>query len=550
MLSLSTRRLSVALATAFALLASSATVKGQTVRAVSFADVAETTLDLLIAEDIAALGDDSTAHLVYELERGRPFFFSGQLEYEDVHLELRPQPGDGAPPIVLQILGDGAETVDQLIRMRGTARLTLRGLVLTGRTNQGTYNDRILRTSGEGNVVVMDSVFVDEVGQALIRINGEEEKIYIRNSAFNRLGRPSNPDNGRLFDNRSEALDSLVFENNVVTNVTSRFYRSSASDLTNHLRFDRNTFVGSGQHGFDIREGVREFAFTNNVVADAIFLGRDYEDHYDENGEPLDDARHVIAVDTLAPDASVTIANNNFFERASTLEALPAFERDEDTGGDGDSLTAITGFYLSENLRALVGATDGAGAGSSNFSEQLTFDVGPASYGPFIVAVAQDTSSGNEVPAAGAFDNAGLVVFADYSGQNFGSSDAIDRFVAGYDLCYDGDARSATAGPDGGPIGGQVAGCPELRASGIRVAAVDFAAEAFPNPTAGRLTLRLGTDEPARVDVLDAAGRLLSRRPAAATPLDVDLGDRPAGVYYLRVVTASGRTGVARVLRR
>ena len=530
-----------------------AALTAQTVRQVDFADVQNTTLDLIIQGDIDGLAaNDSAAHLIYELERDRPFFFSGQLEWEDAHVELRPQDGNaGAPPLIIQQIGTGGESVDQLFRMRGISQLTLRGLVLTGRTNQGTYNDRIVRTSGDENVITIDECAIDDVGQAAFRINGDGERIYITNSTFNRLGRPSNPDNGRLFDNRSDGLDTLWFENNVVTNVTSRFYRSSADDVSEYVYMNRNTFVGAGQHGFDVREGAETFIFTNNIVADAIFLGRDTEDSFDSLGMRLPDARTVIQLDTVNPMWTTVIENNNFFERQSSLDALPDFEVDDD-GGQGDAQSPITGFYLNPAAQQAIGATDATGAGTSNFSEHLDFTTGPASYAQFITARAQDTTSGNEIPAADPFDTEGLDAYTLYSGINLGSTEPIDRFVAFYDLCYDPASRSASAAGNGvtGAIGGQVEDCAGLSVP-ARAAADALGLSLAPNPTHGTVLLRLPeVHDDLDVTVLDAQGRVVRRLQAAGDQLGLDLSREASGLYFVRVATAAGQTSVLRVVRR
>lgn len=533
--------LSYALAAGIAL-AGSLTAAAQTVRTINFTDVQNQTIDQLIAADIAGLArNDSAAHLIYELQPGFPFFMDGELEWEDAHVELRPQAVAGERPLLIQRIGSGGATVDQLFRLQGIARLTLRGLLVTGRTNQLTYNDRIVRTSGE-NTVTFDDVVVDEIGQAVFRINGGSEKIYLYNSSFNRLGRTNNPDNGRLFDNRSDGADSIVMRNCLITNTTSRWYRSSASEPTKYLAFERNTFVGAGQHGFDVTEGAEEFVFTDNIVADAIFLGRDKDDSFDSTGVRLPDARYVVMIDSTA-GARATITNNNFFQRPSSVTALPRVE------AGGDSLVTVQGFYFSPYVQRLIGATDGAGAGTSNLSEVLDFTNGPAAYTQFIVANASDTTSGNEIPSALPWDNAGLTPFANYSDRNLGSGEPLDRYTELYNLCYPAGTASASAGSDGASIGGQVASCPGLSTS-IRELSYGLPARAYPNPTPGLLTVELDEAAAFSVEVYDAIGRRVLTQRESGVRAEVDLSAQPAGMYRVRVVDQDARASVLTVVRQ
>jgi hypothetical protein len=78
----------------------------------------------------------------------------------------------------------------------------------------------------------------------------------------------------------------------------------------------------------------------------------------------------------------------------------------------------------------------------------------------------------------------------------------------------------------------------------------------FPNPfrSVATLPLSLTEAEAVRLEVFDVLGRRvleqdLGVQPAGASPRAIDLGAAPAGVYFVRVTTASGRSATRRVVR-
>jgi len=506
----------------------------QTVRTINFTDVAETSLDQIILADIDAAAEG--AHLIYELERGFPFLLDGAIEYDgDIHLEIRAQAGDGAPPIILQGVSDGGENIDQLFRIRGTTQLTLKGLHLTCRTDQGGYNDRIVRTSGENRVVV-DNCIIDDVGQAAFRVNGGEEKIFIFNSTFNRIGRPSNPDNGRFIDNRSDNIDSIVIRNNVVTNVTSRFWRNQGGSTANYIEIVGNTFMYSGQHGFQI-DAANTLIFRDNIVADPIFFGRTVDDQ-----DTLEDARFVVELDTFdQARMTVDISNNNFYVSQAIADNLPI------TQPDGDTMQTIDGFWF--NLAVQDGMAAAGTPMDANFQEELTYVRPPVVPRQFQVAWVQDTTSGNEVPAAEPWDLSNIEEYGPYSGTNLGSEEPIARYIEFYDLCYGADTRSATAATDGGPLGGQVtADCLTTRVEDL---SADWGVQVFPNPTRGQVELRFATDQSQLwLTIFNSTGQLIAQDQVRQNRYQIDLSSYPNGTYFVRLQNEAEEVAIQTLIKQ
>lgn len=507
----------------------------QVVRQVSFADVSAPgalTLDQLIDADLEAANGET--HYIYELERERPFLFSGQLRYDSTfHVEIRAQAGDGARPIILQGIGDGGEVEDQLIRINGTAQITLRDIILTGRSDQGGYNNRLVRFDG-ANRGVIDNCHFDEAGQAHFRLSGGDMKLYITNSVFNRGGRPSNPDNGRLIDNRGDELDSLVVRNCQIVNTTSRIFRNGGSATANYVEFDRNVMINTGQHGFAFLS-INTLRFTNNIMVNPIMFGWD---SLAQSFQHPDSSRYVIQVDTFVNGVNdYVVQHNNFFTTEGVEAAIAA--------AGGDSLVSPSEFntYVSPYI---IEAMDSAGIMGNNISEILEFENGPITPSQFIEAVIRDTTSGNEVPAAMPWDLSNLSPVELYSGMNLGSMENIDRYDEFYNLCYGSDAQSATAATDGASLGG-LTDCAALSTDNLASA---WALNMFPNPTGGRLTVTLNdATRDMTAIVFDYLGRQVSPAVVFRGQTDLDLTELPSGAYYVRVHSAGGGIAVNKVIK-
>jgi hypothetical protein len=71
----------------------------------------------------------------------------------------------------------------------------------------------------------------------------------------------------------------------------------------------------------------------------------------------------------------------------------------------------------------------------------------------------------------------------------------------------------------------------------------------YPNPTSGELTIELGTADGQKVEVTDVAGRLLLSKSFSGQKVNVDLSHFASGVYYIKVLSASGG-GATRIVKQ
>ena len=242
---------------------------------------------------------------IYELRRGFPYLLTSSIQFEDFNLHIRAEEGAGARPLIMQSISSGGAAYAQHIRINGPGNITLEGLHISGRTSLGSNNNRMVRINTDNVRLTVDDCVLEDAGQSIFRIQGDSTKMYITNSLFNRAGQPTDPSNGRFIDNRGFPIDTLWVENNVVYNVTSRFYRNGSGASINWARINQNTFWFSGQQGFSL-DVVTNLEFTNNVVFNAVAYGRD---------SLLQDTlpRYALEIDTFIQDStSILVSHNNF----------------------------------------------------------------------------------------------------------------------------------------------------------------------------------------------------------------------------------------------
>ena len=482
------------------------------------------TLNNAIARDTLSDGTRNP-NRVYVLRRGIPYLLRATIEYSGWHLRIRAEEGTGPRPLIIYAPESGAQSVDQLFRIRGD--LTLDGLHLSNRDLLTNYGDRIVRVSGDNVALHINNCLIDDVGQAALRVEGQKNKIYITNSIFSRLGRPFNPDNGRLIDNRGVPIDTLWIENTVVYNCTSRIYRNSGAGAINHVKLNQNTFYNSGQHVFGLGP-VKEMEVTDNLFFNGIFLGRDLEDE-------LETPRYWIEADTLNGEALWTVSHNNFHLEQSIIDAMPL----TDAAGD----TVAFSQPLPPNI---VAAMEAAGLAATNFSEALVFENPPLTPIQFIVAAKSDTTAGSEIPAADPWDMTGISGDPVYS--LLGSpANAVPRYSITHSFAYPASAKSFTAGTREQALG---ANPPNLTSS-IRDLFVENNILYFPNPVRDELFIQnLDDSDIESVNIFNLYGQLMDRYFPENKMLTIGMSNYPAGLYFINLRDKSGASTSKAILKQ
>ncbi|GIV36361.1 MAG: hypothetical protein KatS3mg032_0740 [Cyclobacteriaceae bacterium] len=227
------------------------------------------TLNEIIRNDTLANGQRKDPNTVYILKRGGVYVLSGTILASGFDLNIEAEEGSGPRPFIIMGFLTGATQVEESFKVFNN--LKMKSLHITNVNEFNTYIARVISVDGPNARLEFSDCLIDRSGQTFIRLNSGGSKIFMRNCTVSRMGRPSNPDNGRVIDDRGNLIDSLVVENNTWYNVTSRVVRDGGGDI-NYARFNQNTFVNIGQR-FAAIGGINKFYFNNNIVVNPRFYG-------------------------------------------------------------------------------------------------------------------------------------------------------------------------------------------------------------------------------------------------------------------------------------
>ena len=487
-------------------------------------------LNTTILGDTTATGERNDSNRVYVLRGAVPYLITATLEFSGFHLHIKAE--DTASKKPLLIVDSGAGALSQIFRTQGSGDLTLDGLHISGKDILGAYNSRIIRINSDDSRITVNDCLIEEAGQSGIRVQGDNPKIYITNSIWRNMGRPSNPDNGRMIDNRGVPIDTLWIDNCVVYNVTSRIYRNGSGSSIKWAKINQSTFWGSGQHGFSL-DKVTALEFTNNLVFNAIFLGRSDSLQIHQNLP-----EYWVEIDTFIQDSTpISIHHNNFHTDQEIIDLYPLVDSSE----DGEMLISVENYKLDPEAQAAV---DSAGDGSTNIDEDLAFPNDPPTPTQFIMRNAADTTAGSEIPTADPWDFSDLDKDTVWSAIGTGT---IDRWSAIHDFTVPDTAVSFTAGTDGQPLGAIFDG---------PVPITDIIVENnilfYPNPVSSKLYIQhLNGVKLKNIRVISLSGQVLKIvEDIQSDILQLELRELPAGIYLISLTDIDGNTSSRKILKQ
>jgi hypothetical protein len=264
------------------------------------------TLNEIIRKDTLAGGIRKDPNTVYVLRRGGVYILSGTVLTSGFTLSLEADQGIGPRPYVVMGFLQGGTQVEECFEVRGN--VSFRSIHLTAINELNTYVARVLSASSPNLRISLNDCLIDGSGQTFMRINSPGCKVYMFNTTVSRMGRPSNPDNGRVIDDRGNQIDSVVVENNTWYNATSRIIRDGGSEIK-YVKLNQNTFVNVGQRLAAVGP-VNQFIFTNNVIVNPRFLGNT--------------STSTIVSLEFAPSGLnpvINLNNNNIYYEAEVLNA-------------------------------------------------------------------------------------------------------------------------------------------------------------------------------------------------------------------------------------
>jgi len=179
------------------------------------------------------------------------------------------------------------------------------------------------------------------------RLDGDDVSVFLKNCVVSNMDQDY--DNGRVIDDRGNAVDTIWIENSTIYNIGSRLIRDGG-EVINYFYFDHNTVVNTGRRAMDVGQ-VNTAVITNSVFKDVGVLGKE-----------MDDPRGVINVDSIeGVQQDITISNISYFTDGGYADQQP------------DTIVEVPLFNV-----AAQAYVDEAGTGGTMLSEDVMFTDGPA----------------------------------------------------------------------------------------------------------------------------------------------------------------------------
>lgn len=326
------------------------------------------TLNEAIRNDTLPNGQRRDPNTVYVLKRGGVYVLSGTLLATDFDLNIEAEEGAGPRPFIIMGFLTGAAQVEESIKI--FSNLNMKSVFMTNINEFNTYIARMIAVDAPNARLNFYDCLFDGSGQTFIRLNSGGAKIYMRNCTVSRMGRPSNPDNGRVIDDRGNTIDSLVVENNTWYNVTSRIVRDGGGEI-NYVRMNQNTFVNVGQRLAAIGP-VNQFIFTNNLVVNPRFIGN----------SPTS-TLVSLEFQEFGSSPLIVLDYNNIFYSQDVLDVWDEISSQQTTPIVPPPFVAPVNQHYMNNAIGII-------------NEQITFQSGPAS--PIEILRVSNLGTGSTVP--------------------------------------------------------------------------------------------------------------------------------------------------------
>ncbi|HKK63194.1 MAG TPA: hypothetical protein VJ951_11550, partial [Bacteroidales bacterium] len=171
-----------------------------------------------------------TFNTVYRLKRVENIYYiSALISNIDYPLTVVAEEGDGPKPYLALKTDETGSTPSYCFRPKGN--LTLKGLHMTNKDDLGAVSMRIVRASADDIRLTIDNCWFDNAHQSGIRLDNENNSLYITNTVFSNIGNPADPDNGRGIDDRGNSIDTMIIEDCTFYNITHSLIRDGGGHI-------------------------------------------------------------------------------------------------------------------------------------------------------------------------------------------------------------------------------------------------------------------------------------------------------------------------------
>ena len=279
------------------------------------------TLNLAVEGDTTATGDPVSENRVYRLERGGFYLLNGAIQNsKGSPFRLEAAEGDGPLPVIIPA-ADEAGSADRAFKLKTDA--TLKHIYVSGIDNLGNQAGKnLFRIEKEGGRYVLDGCFFDHDAQSFVRMNSENQKLFIKNTIMRNSILLANPGNGRFIDTRGNTQDTIMVQNSTLYLCSSAAMRDGSGIIRNAI-FDHVTIYQAGGE-LSFEKGL------NVMVKNCLMIDQLWEGDI----EPSDPAAamadsletEIIEIDSLnAPDL-MTDAERQFMIKNNVYGWSPEVE--------------------------------------------------------------------------------------------------------------------------------------------------------------------------------------------------------------------------------
>lgn len=265
------------------------------------------TLNEAIFSDTTETGARVDSATVYVLSDGGIYLSTGEIDHS-FPLSIVAEDGAAVKPKVYPAVDDGNESARLFVPRDD---LTLIGLDISNTDELGARNKNTIRIKGDDAHVYIEDCFLNEDTQAPFRLDADNISVIIKNCIISNMDQDYN--NGRVVDDRGNAVDTIWIENSTIYNIGSRLIRDGG-ELVNYFYFDHNTVVNTGRRVMDVGEVITA-VITNNVLRDCGILG-----------QGADDLTAIVGIDSINIDGvtqDVMISHNSYFIDPGYTDLIP-----------------------------------------------------------------------------------------------------------------------------------------------------------------------------------------------------------------------------------
>ena len=208
---------------------------------------------------------------IFELKRGGLYLLNGTIAHSGYTLWIRAEQGTGPRPVLqpaVDINGSSAR------HFTGSDNIILEGLFIYGQDELGASLSQLVRESSSDKRVILKDCYFDYSSGQMVGITGLRNKIYISDCIFRNSINPTDPNNGRIIDTRSNPQDTISIENTTMYMFGSEIIRHSGA-FVKYLKINHCTaYNGAIQdHRLDISTDY-EAIITNNLFYNFGWRGR------------------------------------------------------------------------------------------------------------------------------------------------------------------------------------------------------------------------------------------------------------------------------------